>query len=123
MPSHTRKVLAVILVLAGVGSAGPARAQETQDLSSPPAIASIRARYGLELRSGNQTDIGPGLSYNGMTPNDLAVSADYFAVPLFGAAVQAQREGFALFNTAQSKVSTGALLRLNAGPSARITLG
>ncbi|NVI98450.1 hypothetical protein HV824_09975, partial [Myxococcus sp. AM009] len=33
--------------------------------------ASLRLRYGLSLRDGRQADVGPGLTYEGFTPNDV----------------------------------------------------
>jgi hypothetical protein len=44
--------------------------------------AQIRARYGVAIRSGGEADSGPGLTYSGVSPNDIALSA--WAWFLFG---------------------------------------
>jgi hypothetical protein len=122
MASPSPQVVAT-LVFVSLALAAPAFAQE----ESPPPyeVASVRLRYGISLRDGAQLDLGRGLQYSGWTPNDFAGSARYWFMPLVGAGLSAQREGFALFTTdaARTRVSGGGLLRISGGPSARLLLG
>ncbi|NMO22418.1 hypothetical protein HG543_47320, partial [Pyxidicoccus fallax] len=62
--SSLARLALVLLVLASPASA---RAQQVAE------HASLRLRYGVSLRDGQQADVGPGLTYEGLTPNDLAV--------------------------------------------------
>ncbi|HYV47038.1 MAG TPA: carboxypeptidase regulatory-like domain-containing protein [Myxococcaceae bacterium] len=121
MASPSPKVVAILVIL--LAMAAPARAQE--EPAAPYEMASLRFRYGVSLRQGVQADLGPGLQYTGWTPNDFAGSGRYWFGPMIGAAVSAQREGFALFTTdgTRTRVSGGGLLRINAGPSGRLMLG
>src|SRR4051812_8535443 len=82
-----------------------------------------RLRYGVWLRSGKQTDAGPSLSYNGLTPNDLALSAwGWFLVDNHvGAFLSLQREGFALYE-GDARRTGGALIRFSVGPTGRVNL-
>jgi len=102
--------------------AAPAGAQEAEP---PYEVTSVRLRYGMALRNGDQQDLGPGLQYSGLTPNDFALSARYWLSRQLGAGLFAQREGFALFTTdgTAARVSGGSLLRLSGGPSGRLHLG
>ena len=84
----------------------------------------VRARYGAAIRDGKQTDQGPGLTYSGTTPNDLALAAWWwFALDgKLGTTLNAQREGFGLFD-GQNRVTQGSLLRISAGPVGRFRFG
>ena len=121
MASPSPQVVATLLILCAV--AAPAVAQE--EPPPPYEVASLRFRYGLALLQGVQSDLGPGLQYSGLTPNDFAGSGHYWFMPMLGAGASVQREGFALFTTdgTRSRVSSGGLLRINAGPSGRLLLG
>lgn len=103
-------------------AAEPAHAQEAQ---SPPIseLFALRARYGVALRRGEQADVGPGLAYSGLTPNDFAFSLRYFGEGMIGGAATAQREGFALFTPDRTPVTGGGLLRGSVGPAGRLSLG
>lgn len=91
-----------------------------------PETLQARFRYGAVLRGGGQTDLGPGLSYRGITPNDLALGATYLPLSLsslsVGAALELQREGFALFD-GSSRVTQGTLSRGHLGAAARYLVG
>jgi hypothetical protein len=86
--------------------------------------AAVRLRYGLSLRQGEQVDPGPGLTYSGATPNDLAVWATVYGLGLewLGAQLHVQREAFSL-NRESTQVTEGSLLRASAGVVARRRLG
>lgn len=107
--------------------AAPSFAQQSPEISeeAPPAsgeVANLRARWGLSLRSGGQEDLGPGLTYRGMTPNDLAVSGTYYGPWVVGAAAGLQREGFGLFSSA-GRVTQGSLLRAHLAAASRVPIG
>ena len=103
-------------------------AAQTQEVRSAPSVSSLYAqaalklRYGVSLRTGGQQDLGPGLTYDGMTPNDVAVAADWFPLQHFGIGAQVQREGFALFDGGD-RVTGGGLIRAQLGPVGRIAFG
>jgi hypothetical protein len=86
--------------------------------------AALRLRYGLALRQGEQVDPGPGLTYSGVTPNDVAVWAAVYGLgpEWLGLQASLQREAFSLYREAD-RVSEGSLLRLSAGAVARRQLG
>lgn len=109
------------VVLCALGGE-PAHAQEPQ----PPPVSelfALRARYGVALRQGEQTDLGPGLAYSGLTPNDFAFALRYFGEGVIGAAASVQREGFALFTADRTPVTGGGLIRAGGGPAGRLVLG
>lgn len=103
-----------------------ASAQELPATPTGPTLerAAVRLRYGLALRQGEQVDPGPGLTYVGATPNDLAVAATVYGLGLewLGAQLQVQREGFSLNNEA-ARVTEGSLLRFSLAAAARRQLG
>lgn len=82
----------------------------------------VRLRYGAAMRSGAQADVGPGLSYSGLTPNDLALSAGIFGRGHFGGVLLVHREGFGLYDQA-NRVTQGALLRAQVAAAGRWTFG
>ncbi|AEI65394.1 collagen binding domain-containing protein [Corallococcus macrosporus] len=85
--------------------------------------ASLRLRYGLSLRDGRQADVGPGLTYEGFTPNDLAaVGTGWWGTSWLGAWAGVQREAFDLREEAL-RITGGSLLRASVGPRARLFLG
>ncbi len=84
----------------------------------------LRLRFGLALRSGQQTDLGPGLTYSGITPNDAALTGAWWVGGgHFGLALAGQREGFALLGSAGERITGGSLWRAHLGPTARLPLG
>jgi hypothetical protein len=118
--------LAPALLVSAVSVAQPAGQVEARATSASNAVGelgTVRLRYGVALRQGSQTDLGPGLSYSGLTPNDVALSATWFGVGHLGGVLSLQREGFALNDDAQVRVTQGSLLRVHAGPSGRLALG
>lgn len=74
------------------------------------------------MRNGRQRDLGPGLDYQGQSPNDVGLSAALFSGN-FGGALSLQREGFGLYSEDGNKVASGALYRAGLGPACRIQLG
>jgi hypothetical protein len=85
-------------------------------------VADFRLRYGVALHSGSLTDSGPGLSYTGNTPDDVAFAATFFPSQYLGAGVGVQREGFALFE-APNRITGGGLFRGHVGPTGRLEFG
>jgi hypothetical protein len=104
-----------LLVLAAALSllAGPVSAASLLE----PAQASLRLRYGLSFREGSQLGVGPGVSYAGMTPNDVALWAAVYGPEWWGAWLSVQREGFSLTDGQGFSTGTG-LLRASVGPVA-----
>ncbi len=105
-----------------------ADADAESEVAAPasPAVGellSARVRYGVVLRSGSASDTGRGLSYSGMTPNDVALSFSYYGRGYIGGALFAQREGFSLLDDSGAQVTAGGLLRASAGPSGRVAFG
>ncbi|MFP2912688.1 hypothetical protein ACLESD_48295, partial [Pyxidicoccus sp. 3LFB2] len=96
----------MLLVLA---SPPPARAEQVAE------HATLRLRYGVALRDGQQSDVGPGLTYEGLTPNDLAAVGTGWVGPWLGAWAGVQREAFDLKEGAV-RITGGSLLRASVGP-------
>lgn len=84
--------------------------------------AALRLRYGVSLRDGQQADVGPGLTYEGSTPNDLAAVGTGWVGRWLGAWAGVQREAFDLKEGAV-RITGGSLLRASVGPRARLFLG
>jgi hypothetical protein len=103
----------VLLVLVSPASARAEPAAER---------ASLRLRYGVSLRDGRQADVGPGLTYEGLTPNDLSVLGTGWVGPWLGAWAGVQREAFDL-KEGGVRITGGGLLRASVGPRARAWLG
>jgi hypothetical protein len=82
-----------------------------------PTHAALRLRYGLSFREGSQLGVGTGVSYAGMTPNDLALWAAAYGPEWWGAWLHVQREGFSLADGQGFTTGTG-LLRASVGPVA-----
>ena len=84
----------------------------------------LRGRYGAALHSGFETDLGPGLSYGGLTPNDVALAGWWW--PLLdghlGLTAAGAREGFALFE-GTTRLTSGGVWRAHVGPTGRYRLG
>jgi hypothetical protein len=93
----------------------------------PEELFEVRVRYGVAYRTGRQVDgTGPGLSYDGLTPNDPGVHGWVFPLlgGLLGFTGGLSREGFALFDrTTNERITGGGLLRAQAGVTARFRLG
>lgn len=86
--------------------------------------AQVRLRYGVAVRTGNETDSGPGLSYSGVSPNDLALTGWLWFLlgDHLGLTAGVQREAFSLLDRGTT-VTSGALMRANVGPTGRVRLG
>ncbi|NRD57205.1 hypothetical protein D7Y11_39750 [Corallococcus sp. AB018] len=108
------RLVVLVLVLACTGAAR-AQAPESER-------ASLRFRYGLSSRQGEQVDVGPGLTYSGLTPNDVALTLMGWAGEYLGGQVDLQREAFEL-RDASSRVTGGSLVRGSLGPRGRLSLG
>ncbi|MEW5742805.1 MAG: carboxypeptidase regulatory-like domain-containing protein [Myxococcota bacterium] len=103
---------------ASVSSKGP---------EAPPdgELFQARLRYAAAIRSGTEQDLGPGLSYSGVTPNDLAFAGWWWGLLWrhLGLTASVQREGFALYDDGGVKVTGGSLLRASAAPTGRYSFG
>lgn len=86
--------------------------------------AQVRLHYGLAFRSGAETDSGPGLSYSGLSPNDLSLSGWVWLLfgDHLGLTAGLQREAFSLLDNG-NPVTSGALMRANVGPTGRVRFG
>jgi hypothetical protein len=125
-PLRRTPTFLVLFALTWVASPYIASAQESAAPPAGPTLerAAVRLRYGLALRQGEQVDPGPGLTYSGATPNDLALWASVYGLGLewLGAQLQVQREAFSL-NRESTQVTEGSLLRASVGVVARGKLG
>jgi hypothetical protein len=118
-----------VFFLLALGAAN-ALAEVTVSSRAPAADApsgdlfQARLRYGVSVRSGSEQDLGPGLSYSGVSPNDLAFSGWWWLLlgRHLGLTAAVQREGFALYD-GDTKVTQGGLLRASAAPTGRIGFG
>lgn len=86
--------------------------------------AQLRARYGVAIRSGAENDSGPGLSYSGVSPNDLALTGWLWFLfgDHLGLTAGGQREAFSLQESGRT-VTSGALVRAFVGPTGRVRFG
>jgi hypothetical protein len=116
-----------VTVLAGA----PVLAEPAVQARGPEASApkrderwQLRLRYGVAIRQGAETDSGPGLSYSGYSPNDLAFAGWLWLLlgDHLGLTAGAQREAFSLVDQG-SVVTSGGLLRAHVGPTGRVRLG
>lgn len=87
-------------------------------------MAQVRLHYGASIRSGSEDDGGPGLTYSGVTPNDLAATAWAWLLldGHLGLTAGFGREAFSLLDNG-TQVTSGGLIRFNAGPTGRIRFG
>lgn len=86
--------------------------------------AQLRLRYGIAIRDGSERDLGAGLTYSGISPNDLAFEGWlwFLLEEHLGVSVGIQREAFSLLAEGQT-VTSGALLRTSIGPTGRLRFG
>ena len=84
----------------------------------------MRLRYGVAIRKGEEADSGPGLSYQGVSPNDLAFTGWLWFLlgDHLGLTAGVQREAFSLLDNGAT-VTSGALLRMSVGPTGRVRFG
>lgn len=113
LPPVLVRLALVLLVLASPASA---RAEQVAE------HATLRLRYGVALRNGHQSDVGPGLTYEGLTANDLAAVGTGWVGPWLGAWAGVQREAFDL-KAGGLRITGGSLWRASVGPLARLFLG
>lgn len=105
------------------GTAAPTQVSKKR----PEELFELRLRYGVAYRTGSQSDpTGPGLGYDGLTPNDPGLQG--WVWPLFdgllGFTAGVSREGFALFDrTSNARVTGGGLVRAHGAATARFRLG
>lgn len=86
--------------------------------------AQLRFRYAVSFRNGTEADLGPGLSYSGLTPNDVSlVGWLWFLVgDHVGVTGAVHREAFSLREN-NDVVTSGALLRAHVSATGRLRLG
>jgi uncharacterized membrane protein len=116
---------AVLFVLPTNGLAQTTVAASTPHQARPSDDqAQVRLRYGVAIRNGNEADSGPGLSYQGVSPNDLAFTGWLWFLlgDHLGVTAGLQREAFSLLDNG-STVTSGALLRMAIGPTGRVRFG
>lgn len=119
-PSHLHSwLIALLLALASTAQAQPV--MEWGGVRGD--LLSARLRLGLELRQGSQSDLGPGLSYSGGTPNDFALeAAGFLRGGALGLTLSAEREAFSL-SGGPAEVTGGALYRAHLLPTLRLRFG
>lgn len=119
-------LLALTLLIGSAASAQPALQASGALLPAPRADDSwqLRLRYGVAVRQGSEADVGPGLSYSGYSPNDLAFTGWLWllAGDHLGLTGGVQREAFSLVDQGTT-VTSGALLRAHVGPTGRVRFG
>ena len=124
-PSRIPTFLVLLALALGVV---PCIALAQGEAPSSPGLGlergALRLRYGLSVRAGEQVDTGPGLTYSGLTANDLGLGASFYAPGLqwLGGQLTLQREAFTL-NREANRVTEGSLLRFSLGAVARRQLG
>lgn len=121
-----RKFLVVGLLFATAASGQSSVSTSSNPASAPTReeLAQVRVRYAVAVREGYERDDGPGLSYSGVTPNDLGLAL-WLWLPAFdhlGLTGGLQREAFSL-NDGATVVTSGGLLRASVGPTGRVRLG
>lgn len=120
----------LLLAVGLFSSAAVAQPVTSAARAAPPSAPAtddwlqLRLRYGVSLRSGLEQDAGPGLSYSGLSPNDVAFAGWFWFLlgDHLGVTAAVQREGFGLYD-GSSRVTQGGLLRANVGPTGRIRFG
>ena len=114
----------VLLLPAGVEAQTPSVAATVRKPKWTDDTAQVRLRYGLAVRSGVENDAGPGLSYSGFSPNDLAFTgwAWFLLSEHLGLTGGVQREAFSLIENGTT-ITSGSLLRMNVGPTGRVRFG
>lgn len=131
MRPNISMVRRALIALVLVGSMGAfAQAEVAGNQPPPPSTSSrpvgeawaARLRYGIAYRSGGQQDLGPGLSYSGVTPNDLSLQG-WVWFSYFGIHAGLQREAFGLFDAAPSAVTSGGLIRFAGQVAGRFPIG
>ncbi|MFZ5440544.1 MAG: MSCRAMM family protein [Myxococcota bacterium] len=120
------RVATLVCVLASVVSWAQAAVSSTSPVFSgrTDELAQVRFRYGVAIRNGTESDAGPGLSYSGVSPNDLAFTGWLWFLlgDHLGLTAGLQREGFSLLDSG-STVTSGGLLRAFVGPTGRVRFG
>lgn len=115
---------AVIFLFPALVNAQPAVVSSVKKPLWTDDQAQVRLHYGFAFRNGQESDQGPGLSYSGFSPNDLALSGWVWFLlgDHLGLTGAVQREAFSLLD-GPTVVTSGALLRANVGPTGRVRLG
>jgi uncharacterized membrane protein len=120
-----RNLLASAALFATASLAQPNISASAVKTSSPTdEQAQVRVRYGVAIRSGAESDSGPGLSYAGVSPNDLALTGWlwFLAGDHLGLTAAVQREAFSLLDNGAT-VTSGGLIRAAVGPTGRVRFG
>jgi hypothetical protein len=116
-------LFAATSALAQAGVSGSAPAPSSAPSKEVGEAWEARVRYGLAFRSGSQVDLGPGLSYSGLTENDVQLNLwGWFGY--VGGFLDVQREGFSLNDTATSTLVTqGSAWRMAVQVAGRLPIG
>jgi hypothetical protein len=120
-----RNALAAVVVLASLswGQTG-VTARLVAPAGYTDEVAQVRFHYGVAVRNGTEDDGGPGLTYSGVTPNDLAGSLWLWFLfgNHLGLTASFGREGFSLVSDT-GPITGGGLIRFSAGPTGRVRFG
>ena len=121
-----RNVLAALAVL-WASTSGAQPSVSTSTVKAPGSrddAAQVRLRYGVAIRNGSESDTGPGLSYAGVSPNDLAFTGWLWFLlgDHLGLTGGVQREAFSLLDGGTA-VTSGGLFRVHVGPTGRVRFG
>src|SRR3954471_14854024 len=113
-------LLSCVVSVSAVAQEADATVNASASAPSVGALLTARLRYGVVARRGNSVGVGPGVIYDGITPNDFALQGSYFGHGYVGGFLSLQRESFALSDipTGDFVTATG-LFRVTGGPSAR----
>ncbi|MBL8949560.1 MAG: carboxypeptidase regulatory-like domain-containing protein [Myxococcaceae bacterium] len=120
-PALSTMVLLLASAAAAQGVASSPPAPDAVDSKPVGETWQARLRYGIAYRTGAQQDLGPGLTYQGVTPNDLSFLG-WAWLGYVGLHAQVQREAFSLSDAA-TQVTNGSLLRIAGQLGARLPLG
>lgn len=124
MAATVRVAVASLLLAAGASAEPTVSARPAPEATPDGELFQVRLRYGVAVRSGAEQDQGPGLSYSGASPNDLAFAGWWWLLlgRHLGLTATVQREGFSLYD-GSTKVTEGGLLRASVGPTGCIGFG
>lgn len=120
-----RNALAAVLLLSSVSwSQTSVTARLVAPAGYSDEAAQVRLHYGVAVRNGTEDDGGPGLTYSGVTPNDLAGSLWLWFLfgNHLGLTANFGREAFSLVSDT-GPITSGGLIRFSAGPTGRVRFG
>lgn len=88
----------------------------------PEDLGTLRLRYGRVFRQGHHTDRGPGLSYSGMTGDDLSLYGNAFPSRHFGFTFELARESLDIVD-GETELKGNLLARGSLSLTARMMVG